>query len=93
MDINSAPGKFYIGDIQVPKALMTYFQSREGHMIINHTEVSEALRGQHVGQSLVDFAADYARNNHMKIIPVCPFAKKVMTHNEKYDDVLAKSGE
>ncbi|RAI80484.1 N-acetyltransferase [Macrococcoides goetzii] len=93
MDINTAPGKFYIGDIQAPKALMTYFQSKEGHMIINHTEVSSELQGQHVGQSLVDFAADYARENNLKVVPVCPFAKKVMTNDSKYDDILAKVGE
>ncbi len=33
----------YIGHVHAPKALMTYFQSKEGHMIINHTELSSEL--------------------------------------------------
>ncbi|WP_096077127.1 hypothetical protein ACN5ZK_07165 [Macrococcoides bohemicum] len=33
------------------------------------------------------------RENNLKVIPVCPFGKQVMTNDSKYDDILAKAWE
>lgn len=58
-------------------------------MVINHIEVSRALRGTGAARMLVDKAVEYARNNQLKIVPACPYAKAVLTKNrEQYGDVL-----
>jgi uncharacterized protein len=58
-------------------------------MIINHTEVDDELKGQHVGNQLVDAAIAYARANHLKILPLCPFAHAVMNRRKaELADVL-----
>lgn len=60
-----------------------------GFMIIDHTEVSDELRGKNVGYQLVHTAVEYARANHIKIIPLCPFAKSVFDKKAaEYGDVL-----
>lgn len=60
-----------------------------GIMTINHTEVDEKLKGKKIGLQLVNYAAAYARTNHLKIIPLCTFAKKVFEKgNDVYKDVL-----
>ena len=41
-----------------------------------------------MGQQLVKKIVDYARQENKKIIPLCPFAKKVMTKDKEYEDVL-----
>ena len=46
-------------------------------MIIEHTEVSDELRGQNVGYQLVHTAVEYARANNIKIIPLCPFKCRI----------------
>ncbi|WP_084810950.1 GNAT family N-acetyltransferase [Gillisia limnaea] len=33
--------------------------------------------------------AEYARENNLKIVPACSYAKKVMEKSSYYDDVLA----
>ena len=60
-----------------------------GFMIIDHTEVSDELRCKNVGYQLVHTAVEYARANHIKIIPLCPFAKSVFDKKAaEYGDVL-----
>lgn len=80
-------GKFYVGELKQPKAEMTYSRAGDNVIIIDHTEVSDDLRGQGVGEKLVRKAVEYARENHLRIMPLCPFAKSVMEKNEDLQDV------
>lgn len=68
--------------------LMTYVWSGPGKFIIDHTEVHEAFAGQVVGKKLVLEAVSYARENHLKIMPLCPYAKSVFDKNKDLSDVL-----
>ena len=69
-------------------AEMTYTMSSEDKMIIEHTEVSDQLKGQSVGYQLVHTAVEYARTHGIKIIPLCPFASAVFKKKPEYADVL-----
>ncbi len=61
-------------------------------MIINHTEVDDSLKGKNVGYQLVNAAAGFARLNHLKNFPLCPFANAVMKKKKaEYADVLRDS--
>jgi uncharacterized protein len=71
-------------------AEMIYTMPSAEKMIIEHTEVSEELRGKNVGYQLVHTAVEYARTHHIKIIPLCPFANAVFKKKTEYADVLAK---
>jgi len=81
-------GMFYLevdGEVQ---AEMFFHMASPDHMVIEHTEVDEELRGQNVGYSLVSAAVDYARLHHLKITVWCPFAKKVFDKKPDFWDVL-----
>ncbi len=41
-----------------------------------HTEVPEAFRGQGVGGRLVEAALAKAREEHLTIVPWCPYARQ-----------------
>lgn len=69
-------------------AEMVYTMPSADKMIIEHTEVSEELKGQNVGYQLVNTAVDYARTHNLKIIPLCPFANAVFKKKAEYADVL-----
>lgn len=65
------------------------FSLSPGTMVILHTEVDEKLKGKNIGLQLVNHAVEYARTNNLKIIAMCPFAKKVFERNkEMYADVV-----
>jgi len=67
---------------------MTYTWAGDSKFIIDHTEVSPDFNGKGVGKKLVMAAVEYARNNNLKIIPLCPFAKSVFDKVEEIRDVL-----
>lgn len=67
---------------------MTYTWAGENQFIIDHTEVKAEFNGKGVGKKLVMAAVNYARENHVKIIPLCPFAKSVFIKVQEIRDVL-----
>ena len=86
---NGKKGAFYIEIDDKKVAEMTYSHAEPNKIIIDHTEVSETLKGQGVGYKLVEASVDYLRANNLKVIPLCPFANAVFKkkHNE-YADIL-----
>lgn len=82
-------GKFYINNEGNEIALMTYHRGADNKIIIDHTEVDESLKGQGVGKKLVEAAVALAREDNVKILPICPFAKVTLERNSSdYSDVL-----
>lgn len=67
---------------------MSYTFVGETRMILDHTEVNDAYRGQNIGKKLLMQLVEYARENKIKIIPLCPFAKSVFEKLESIRDVL-----
>ena len=81
-------GAFFVRDGDNIQAEMTYSKAGEEIAVIDHTAVSEALGGQGVGRQLVKAAVEWARANQIQIVPVCPFARSMLTADEQYADVL-----
>lgn len=81
-------GMFFIASGQERLAEMTYVWTGSDRIIIDHTEVSEKLKGQGAGKQLVAAAVDWARKMRVKIMPLCPFARSVFDKTPDYADVL-----
>jgi len=73
------------GDIKA--GIMTYVWAGEDKFIIEHTEGNPEFKG--IGSKLLDAAVTFARENNKKIIPLCPFAKKMFDRMPEIHDVLA----
>ncbi|MEX2349508.1 MAG: GNAT family N-acetyltransferase [Flavobacteriaceae bacterium] len=67
---------------------MTYSWAGKEKFIIDHTEVKPEFNGRGVGKKMVMAAVDYARENKLKIIPLCPFAKAMFEKIKEIRDVL-----
>ena len=85
---NGHKGMFYVGEENEPIAALVYTMAAPNKMIIEHTEVSDELRGKNVGYQLVHAAVEYARTNNIKIVPLCPFARSVFKKKPEFADVL-----
>lgn len=68
---------------------MVYRMDTPEKMVIEHTEVDESLKGKGVGLQLVTEAVEYARENNIRIVPVCSFAAAIFKKKEEFKDVLA----
>jgi predicted GNAT family acetyltransferase len=70
-------------------AEMTYTMAGD-KMIIDHTEVDDALRGTGAGRRLVESAVVWARAERKTILPLCPFARSVFDKTPEYADVRVR---
>lgn len=53
------------------------------------TFVPQELRGRHIGDDIVKYALDYAKENHYQVIPSCPFVKRIIDKNPEYQKLVA----
>lgn len=81
-------GAFYIEENGRLLAEMTYVWAGSNKIIIDHTQVSDELKGQGAGKQLVNKAVEMAREKGIKILPLCPFAKSVFDKIKEFNDVL-----
>ena len=77
----------WLNDVQVGE--LTYQRATPERMIIDHTRVFEGFEGQGIARQLVMAAVDFARQNNRTIIPVCSYARSVLTRTYDYKDILA----
>lgn len=83
-------GKFIILENDTPAGEMTYVWAGENKFIIDHTETYEAFGGKGYGKQLVMKGIAYAKEKGVKIIPLCPYAKKVMEADESLHEMIYK---
>ena len=86
--INDKKGTFFIEIDGKQEAEMTFVFAGEDKIIIDHTGVNPGNEGKGLGKQMVAQAVTYARENNIKIIPLCPFAKKVFDKTPEFRDVL-----
>lgn len=67
---------------------MTYSISSADFIIIDHTEVNPEFKGKSVGKKLLEKLVEMAREKHIKILPLCPFAKAMFDKTPEIQDVL-----
>ncbi len=81
-------GSFYMEEAGVVAAEMTYVWAGTDRIIIDHTEVSEVLKGKSAGNQMLLKAVAFAREKGIKIVPLCPFARSVFDKVAEIRDVL-----
>lgn len=80
-------GSFYIMEGDETLAEMTYSKAGPERIIIDHTEVSEVLRGKGAGVQLVAYAVEFVRKKGIKMLPLCPFTKATLQRHPEWKDV------
>jgi predicted GNAT family acetyltransferase len=85
---DASKGYFVMMDGVHEAGRMTYSIAGPTKIIVDHTEVNEQYAGQGIGLKLLDEVVDYARQQHIQIVPLCPFAKASLHKYDKYKDML-----
>ena len=68
---------------------MTYQRPTPQRMIIDHTRVFDSFEGRGIARQMVLAAVDLARSNNRQIVPVCSYARALLTRTDDYKDILA----
>jgi predicted GNAT family acetyltransferase len=85
---SGSKGRYVLRSAAGDEAEMTFTKVGEHRIIIDHTEVPDAFRGQGAGLRLVARAVEDARAAGRKIIPLCPFANAQFRRHKEWADVL-----
>ena len=54
------------------------YERTSDRLTLVHTEVPPSMRGQHIGDRLVEAGIAAARSNSLRLVVVCPFARAYM---------------
>ena len=68
---------------------LVYRLTASGALDLVHTGVDRKLRRRGIGESLVQAAFDYARANHLRVIPTCPFVAGFLDKHPGERDLVA----
>ncbi len=81
-------GVFAIDQDGQRRAELTY--TRAGDLLIlDHTWVDDRARGQGLGLRLVEVAAEFAKAEGTRVMPLCPYARSVFARRADLREVLA----
>ncbi len=82
-------GVFYIKGENGIISELTYSKDDNSIITIDHTETKIPQEGKGYASKLMAHAVAFARENSLKINPLCPFAEVQFDRNPEFKDVLA----
>jgi len=89
--IKKGNNKFYVGESNDNFiAHITYVYKEDNVIAVDHTYVSPKLRGKAIAAKLLAEVVKMAREENLKVIPVCSYAVVKLTRNDEYKDILYK---
>lgn len=80
-------GKFMLYDEDFYIGEMSYERISDGLISIEHTKIKKEFGGKGYARKLLREAVSYARQNNLKIRPVCPFVLSNFNKDESFKDV------
>ncbi|MGB0523106.1 MAG: GNAT family N-acetyltransferase [Flammeovirgaceae bacterium] len=81
-------GKFFIAIEGEELAFLAYTNLQNKVLTLNHTDVSDKLKGKGVGKKLIEASVNFAREKQMKVVPNCPYAQTIFNKNPDFKTVL-----
>ena len=69
-------------------AILAYIRTGN-HIALVHTEVPDDMEGRGIGSLLAQTALEYARENHLVVIPTCPFVSSFIQGHPEYRDLIS----
>lgn len=88
LEEENSRGRYVIKHPDGEEAELTYSRAGTSLIILDHTGVPAAFRGQGAGAALVARAVEDARKNGYKVMPLCPFAAAQFRRHSEWADVL-----
>ena len=87
MEIKRDGTMFYCGDSKNPLAKITFYY-QDNLIVVDHTYVSPALRGQKIGQKLLSEIIFLAKSEGKSIEPKCSFVKKELNNDSEHKNLI-----
>jgi predicted GNAT family acetyltransferase len=85
---NNEEGQRFEAQVDGLRALLTY-RRFPGRVIFNHSEVPPPLEGKGLAAKLARTALDFARTNHLRVVPLCPYVAAFIRRHTEYHDLVS----
>lgn len=80
-------GGFYAYCDGQPIGKITFVRTGPNIVIIDHTEVDDAYRNNGIELNLIRHVCAIARQQHRRVLPICPTARTMFGKYPEFDDV------
>jgi len=71
-------------------ALLTY-RRFPGRIVFNHIEVPPPLESKGLAAKLARTGLDFARANHFRVVPLCPYVAAFIRMHAEYHDLVSSN--
>lgn len=69
-------------------SLITYRRFPD-RIVLQHTEVPAPLQRNGIAAKLTRTALDFARANHLRVVPLCPYVSNFLRKHPEYHDLVS----
>ncbi len=80
--------KRFEAEVEGEVAFVEYERPEKGSIVFTHTIVPPPLEGRGVGSELAHAALEYARLQHLKIVPQCVFINAYVRRHSEYQSLV-----
>jgi len=70
------------------RALLTYRRFPD-RIVFNHIEVPPPVESKGLAAKLTRTALDFARANHFRVVPLCPYVAAFIRRHAEYQDLVS----
>ncbi len=85
---NSEEAQCFETSVDGLRAFITY-RRFPGRIVFAHTEVPPPLEGKGLASKLTHTALDFARVNHLRVVPLCPYVSSFIGKHSEYRDLVS----
>jgi predicted GNAT family acetyltransferase len=68
------------------------YEMEGSNILLIHTEVPKELEGRGIASRLATTAMTYARDNGLKVVPLCPYVAAWLPRHPKFQELVAREG-
>lgn len=78
----------FVVQIDGKEGTLDYRRRDDQTLDFRSTYVPRELRGRKLGERLVLYGLDYAREQGLKVVPTCPYVGRVVEDHPEYRDLI-----
>lgn len=78
----------YVATLDGEPAGIAAYERSGDTIVFTHTVVDEEVEGQGIGSTLVRYALDDARAQHLTVVPQCEFVAAFIGDHPEYQDLV-----
>ena len=86
--VNNSEVPRFEAQVEGHTAVIDYYLYKD-KIVFTHTGVPEAIAGRGIGSKMAKTALKYARQENLKVVPICHFVAGYIDRHPEYQDLVS----